>query len=73
MQIERNVQMVVPACDFCVPNKKCTSATDDPCDLFSKIEFPTEEFFPPRMQPSENQASNSLNSGCCGSGSSQEQ
>ena len=50
VQIERNVQMLIPAYDFCVPNKQCVSSTDNPCDLFSRIEFPTEEFFPPRMQ-----------------------
>ncbi len=48
VQIERNVQMRIPACDFCIPRKECVSSTDDPCDLFSRIEFPTEEFFPPR-------------------------
>lgn len=48
VQIERNVQMRIPAYDFCIPNKECVSSTDDPCDLFSRIEFPTEEFFPPR-------------------------
>lgn len=65
VQIERNVQMLVPAYDFCVPNKECTSSTDNPCDLFSRIEFPTEEFFPPRMQ-NESQT-NSEGCGCSGS------
>ncbi len=48
VQIERNVQMRIPAYDFCIPRKECVASTDDPCDLFSRIEFPTEEFFPPR-------------------------
>ena len=48
VQIERNVQMRIPAYDFCVPRKECSASTDSPCDLFSRIEFPTSEFFPPR-------------------------
>lgn len=48
VQIERNVQMRIPAYDFCIPKKECVTSTDNPCDLFSRIEFPTEEFFPPR-------------------------
>lgn len=63
VQIERNVQMLVPAYDFCVPKKECSSSTDDPCALFSRIDFPTEEFFPPRMQAGENGAG-STGCGC---------
>ncbi len=48
VQMERSVQMRIPAYDFCVPNKECVTSTDNPCDLFSRIEFPTDEFFPPR-------------------------
>lgn len=49
VQIERNVQMLVPSYDFCIPHKECTTSTDDPCEMFDRIEFPTEEFFPPRV------------------------
>lgn len=71
VQIERNVQMLVPAYDFCVPKKECSSSTDDPCALFSRIDFPTDEFFPPRMQSGDSDG----NSGGCGCSSavSQEQ
>lgn len=47
VQLIRNVQMVVPVYDFCLPQKECTDTTESPCDLFGRIEFPTEEFFPP--------------------------
>lgn len=57
VQIERNVQMRIPAYDFCVPRKECVASTDNPCDLFSRIEFPTEEFFPPRTTDDNNQTS----------------
>ncbi len=48
VQIERNVQMLVPAYDFCIPDKECVTSSDNPCELFSRIDFPTDEFFPPR-------------------------
>ncbi|MDR1630996.1 MAG: hypothetical protein LBS36_12425 [Oscillospiraceae bacterium] len=48
IQLTRDVQMLIPAYDFCVPTKECCSdANDDPCDAFRKIRFPVNEFFPP--------------------------
>jgi len=48
VKLERRVQLLIPAYDFCVPNKECVGATDDnPCDLFERISFPVDEFFPP--------------------------
>lgn len=52
-QLERNVQIMLPSYDFCVPRKECKSTTDDPCEVFSKIEFPTDTFFPPRTASSD--------------------
>lgn len=46
VQIERNVQMRIPSYDFCVPCRECACQSDDPCTIFSKIDFPTDEFFP---------------------------
>ena len=48
VQLERDVQMLIPAYDFCIPTKECNCETDDPCDAFRRIEFPIDEFFPPR-------------------------
>ncbi|MEE1219608.1 MAG: hypothetical protein U0L20_06775 [Ruminococcus sp.] len=48
-QLERNVQLMIPSYDFCVPRKECPAKTDDPCEVFSKIEFPTDSFFPPKV------------------------
>lgn len=48
VKIERSVQLLIPAYDFCVPQKECVASNDDsPCELFEKIEFPFDEFFPP--------------------------
>lgn len=48
IQLIRNVQMLVPVYDFCIPEKQCGDSTDSPCDVFRKIKFPTDDFFPPR-------------------------
>ena len=50
VQLERRVQMLVPAYDFCIPGKECVTTTDDPCEVFKHIKFPTNEFFPPRLE-----------------------
>lgn len=47
VQLERDVQMLIPAYDFCVPTKECCCDTEDPCDTFKRIGFPIDEFFPP--------------------------
>lgn len=49
VKLERNVQMLIPAYDFCIPDKECTGTTGDPCELFRSIKFPTNQFFPPRF------------------------
>lgn len=49
VQLERNVQMLIPAYDFCIPHKECVTSSEDPCELFSSIDFPTNEFFPSNM------------------------
>lgn len=47
-RLQRKVQIMIPSYDFCVPRKECAARTDDPCEVFSKIEFPTDSFFPPQ-------------------------
>ncbi len=48
IRLERDTQLVIPCYDFCMPQKECISSSDDhPCELFSRIKFPVEEFFPP--------------------------
>lgn len=48
VQLIRNVQMLIPVYDFCIPEKQCDNTTDQPCDVFRRIKFPTDDFFPPR-------------------------
>lgn len=46
VQLIRNVQVLVPVYDFCIPEKQCDYTADQPCDVFKKIKFPTDDFFP---------------------------
>lgn len=41
--------MMIPAYDFCIPDKESEYSTGDPCEMFKKIQFPMEDFFPPRL------------------------
>jgi hypothetical protein len=48
IKLVRKVQLLIPVIDFCIPDKECVSSTDaDPCDLFEKLSFPVDEFYPP--------------------------
>ncbi len=48
VRIERPAQLVIPACDTCVPagNGECDLPHTDPCALFRSMEFPVEDFYP---------------------------
>jgi len=62
VKLERSVQLLIPAYDFCVPQKECeTSCDNSPCDLFEKIGFPFDEFFPPEREVCEEKCK----SNCC--------
>ena len=64
IRLERRVMLLIPAYDFCVPQKECVGATDDnPCDLFDRISFPVDEFFPPERGSFEDDIENG-NSDC---------
>lgn len=72
VQLSRPVSLLVPAYDYCIPCKDCSAGvttSEAPCEVFDRIEFPTELFFP---QPGND---NSNNCGCAersGSGDSEE-
>ncbi len=62
VQIERNVQMRVQSFDFCIPKKECTNSTDNPCEVFSRLDFPKDQFFPPNI--CDRTSSGSCSCGC---------
>ena len=49
VRLERDTQLMIPAYDYCMPEKDCSAdgCCNDPCALFSRIHFPVDEFFPP--------------------------
>ena len=48
VRLERDAQLVVPVLDYAVPCKECCDSpgagSEDPCEMFSRIPFPTGEF-----------------------------
>ncbi len=48
VRLERSVELLIPVYDFCVPEKECVgSSEEDPCNIFRRLKFPVDEFFPP--------------------------
>ncbi|MBQ3905096.1 MAG: hypothetical protein II744_08985 [Eubacterium sp.] len=47
IQLSRDVQLMIPAIDFCIPERECACSTQSPCESFRNIDFPVNEFFPP--------------------------
>lgn len=49
IRLERDAQLVVPVLDYAMPTKECCDSpgcTEDPCEMFSRIPFPTTQFTP---------------------------
>ena len=49
IRLERDAQLVVPVLDYAIPTKECCDApgcTEDPCEMFSRIPFPAQQFAP---------------------------
>ena len=56
IRLERDTQLLIPAYDYCVPDKKCscdTGGEEDPCEVFRRVNFPMNEFFPPNWKRSD--------------------
>ena len=49
IRLERDAQLVVPVLDYSIPTKDCCESAgcgEDPCEMFSRIPFPTAQFAP---------------------------
>ena len=50
IRLERDAQLIVPVMDYSIPTKDCCDSlggcTEDPCEMFSRIPFPTQQFTP---------------------------
>lgn len=56
VELSRPVTMMVSAFPYSVPTKTCTAeGTDSPCEVFSRLSFPTDEFLPQMPNPGEQQ------------------
>ena len=49
-RLERSTQLLIPSFDYCIPSKSCPNvsgaADENPCEVFSQIDFPMDAFFP---------------------------
>lgn len=65
IRLERDIQLLMPAYDICMPRRDCSSSgvggAQDPCDVFANFEFPIDQFFPPQQEYPEH-------GGSCGCG-----
>ena len=52
VQLVRTIPMLVPTYEFCIPEKECPTTSDGPREMFRRIEFPTNDFFPPDIAES---------------------
>ena len=50
VRLERDAQLIVPVLDYSIPTKECCDSpgccAEDPCEMFSRIPFPTQQFTP---------------------------
>ncbi len=50
VRLERQTQLLIPSYDYCMPSKTCTEGgcgcQENPCETFSKMQFPVSAFFP---------------------------
>lgn len=56
VRLERDTQLLIPAFDYCIPTKVCSETgnvggAESPCDIFSRIDFPVDSFYPGRNEP----------------------
>ena len=69
VRLERDSQILIPAYDFCMPEKECVGSSEDsPCDLFRRIKFPIGEFFPSPVRDANSEPPcdcEPIAKGCC--------
>ena len=57
VRLEREAQLIVPVLDYALPSKECCDegcgSAEDPCEMFSRIPFPAQEFSPRNCDSSD--------------------
>ena len=55
IRLERDAQFIVPVLDYAIPTKECCDTpggcAEDPCEMFSRIPFPVQQFSPTGCDP----------------------
>lgn len=58
IRLERDAQLVVPVLDYSLPTKECCDSpggcAEDPCEMFSRIPFPSSQFAPKGCDQADN-------------------
>ncbi|MBQ3063903.1 MAG: hypothetical protein IJC99_03770 [Clostridia bacterium] len=64
IRLVRDGQLLVAASEFCIPDKECCSpTTEEPCQTFRQMPFPTAAFCPNNVAPASGSDSRGR---CCG-------
>ena len=62
IRLERDAQLIVPVLDYAIPDKECCdtpgACAEDPCEMFSRIPFPTQQFAPRGCDKPDNEGCN---------------
>ena len=56
VRLEREAQLTLSGGRYCMPTKSCcadSGCQEDPCDVFSRIDFPYQTFFPRDLEAAE--------------------
>nr|WP_297172378.1 hypothetical protein [uncultured Agathobaculum sp.] len=71
IRLERDIQLLMPAYDICLPRRDCSNSgvggEQDPCEIFANFEFPIDEFFPPKQDVSDSLLINGREGNSCSS------
>ena len=69
IRLERDVQVIVEMLDYAIPTKECCETpgrcAEDPCEMFSRIPFPTQQFAPTGCDRGNNCDSFTFENPCC--------
>jgi hypothetical protein len=69
IRMERDAQIVVEVIDYAIPSKECSESpgccAEDPCEMFSRIPFPTRQFVPTGCDHPRNVDTFTSESPCC--------
>ena len=73
IRLERDAQIQINFLDYAIPSKECSESpgccAEDPCEMFSRIPFPTRQFAPTDCDSDDQRDSLTYDNPCCRHGS----